>query len=123
MAHCATARWAGRLTPDNQPYRLVGWSCLLALANLIALKGKGYYIWPVYPVLYGAGAVVLERFRELRWGVCAHEGRKNRLPSRERGGTGSPRGRKLPHASRPVVASLSQGHVTRRLPTPLSTTD
>lgn len=54
-----------------RPYRLVGWSCLLAFATLIALKGKSYYIGPVYPVLYGAGAVVLERFRAPRWGVVA----------------------------------------------------
>jgi hypothetical protein len=55
-------------------YRLVGWSCLLAFVTVIALKGKAYYIGPVYPVLYGAGAAVLERFRVPRWGAVVRWG-------------------------------------------------
>lgn len=47
---------------------MVGWSCLFAFAIMLVLKGKPYYIGPIYPVLYGAGAVVLERVRWPRWG-------------------------------------------------------
>ncbi len=58
-------------SPKWKPYRLVGWSALMALITLMVLKGKSYYIGPIYPVLYGAGAVVLERFRLPRWGAIA----------------------------------------------------
>ncbi len=55
-------------------YRVVGWTALLAFLTLLALKGKGYYVGPIYPVMYGAGAVVLERFRRRRWGAIARWG-------------------------------------------------
>ncbi len=47
-------------------YRAIGWSCAGAFATLLLLQGKPYYLGPIYPVLFGAGAVVLERSR-LRW--------------------------------------------------------
>jgi hypothetical protein len=47
-------------------YRALGWSCLGALAVLLLLQGKPYYLGPVYPALFGAGAVLVERSR-LRW--------------------------------------------------------
>ena len=61
-------------SPKWKPYRLVGWSALMAFITLMVLKGKSYYIGPIYPVLYGAGAVVLERFRLPRWGAVARRG-------------------------------------------------
>ena len=42
-------------------FRMVAVSCLGALAILLALHGKGYYLLPVYPVLFGAGAAWVER--------------------------------------------------------------
>jgi hypothetical protein len=51
-------------------YRALGWSCAGALAVLLLLQGKPYYLGPVYPALLGAGAVVLERSR-LRWAFAA----------------------------------------------------
>ncbi len=56
-------------SPKWKPYRLVGWSALIVFITLMILQGKSYYIGPIYPVLYGAGAVVLERFRRPRWGA------------------------------------------------------
>ena len=47
-------------------YRALGWSCAGAFAALLVLQGKPYYLGPVYPTLFGAGAVVLER-STLRW--------------------------------------------------------
>ncbi len=55
-------------------YRLVGWTGIFAFVTLIVLHGKSYYIGPIYPVLYGAGAVILERFRVPRWGAVARWG-------------------------------------------------
>ena len=49
-----------------QRYRALGWSCLGALALLLLAHGKPYYLGPVYPALFGAGAVLLER-SALRW--------------------------------------------------------
>ena len=50
-------------------YRLMGWTCAASFVTLLLLHGKGYYIAPIYPVLFGAGAVVLERFRVPVWGA------------------------------------------------------
>jgi len=41
-------------------YRLLGWTYLVALVVFIVLKGKNYYLAPVYPVFLAAGAVVIE---------------------------------------------------------------
>lgn len=41
-------------------YRLLGWCYLVALAVFIVLKGKNYYLVPIYPILLAAGAVVIE---------------------------------------------------------------
>jgi hypothetical protein len=43
-----------------KPYRLLGWTYLAALAVFIVLKGKNYYLAPIYPVYLAAGAVVIE---------------------------------------------------------------
>lgn len=46
------------------PFRIVAIGCLGALAILLVLHGKGYYFLPVYPVLFGAGAVWAERITD-----------------------------------------------------------
>ena len=52
-----------------RPYRFLGWAYCVALTTFIVLKGKNYYLAPIYPVLLGAGAIVIdetiERFRTL----------------------------------------------------------
>jgi len=40
----------------QRPFRMVGMACLGALAILLALHGKSYYLLPVYPALVGAGS-------------------------------------------------------------------
>jgi hypothetical protein len=42
-------------------YRLLGWTFLTVLASFIALKAKNYYVVPIYPMLFAAGAIGLER--------------------------------------------------------------
>ncbi|HEX6104125.1 MAG TPA: glycosyltransferase family 39 protein [Gemmatimonadales bacterium] len=51
-------------------YRALGWACAATLLVLLLLRGKAYYAGPIYPALFGAGAVPLERTR-LRWAVAA----------------------------------------------------
>ncbi|MGZ8844658.1 MAG: hypothetical protein ACXW18_13410, partial [Pyrinomonadaceae bacterium] len=41
-------------------YRLLGLSYLIAFAAFVLLKGKNYYLAPVYPMLFAAGAVAIE---------------------------------------------------------------
>ncbi len=43
-----------------KPYRVLGWAFLTTLAVFIVLKGKDYYVTPVYPMLLAAGAVAIE---------------------------------------------------------------
>ena len=46
---------------DAGRYRLFGWTYLVVLIAFIALKAKNYYVAPIYPVLFAAGAICLER--------------------------------------------------------------
>ena len=41
-------------------YRFLGWTYLIAFAVFVALKGKNYYLGPIYPVYLAAGAVVID---------------------------------------------------------------
>jgi 4-amino-4-deoxy-L-arabinose transferase-like glycosyltransferase len=55
----------GRL---GRRYRLAGWTAILAFTTLILLHGKSYYAGPVYPVLLGAGSVMITGIKAPRWG-------------------------------------------------------
>ena len=49
-------------------YRLFGWMYLAILALMILQGAKSYYLAPVYPVLFAAGGLQLERlFQRLSW--------------------------------------------------------
>ncbi len=56
-------------------FRIVGWTCAFAFLTLLVLRGKAYYIGPIYPTLFAAGSVLichlaLERGGlPVRWGV------------------------------------------------------
>jgi hypothetical protein len=58
-------------------YREVGWTALAAFVILAALHGKSYYVGPIYPVLFAAGAVLLEGIQgrgprlALQWSAAA----------------------------------------------------
>ena len=41
-------------------YRFLGWCYLVSFTAIVVLKGKNYYLAPIYPVLLAAGAVVIE---------------------------------------------------------------
>jgi 4-amino-4-deoxy-L-arabinose transferase-like glycosyltransferase len=44
--------------------RALGWAYLLFLVEMIVLRGKMYYLTPVYPMMFAAGAVWLESVTE-----------------------------------------------------------
>jgi len=43
-----------------RPWRFLGWGYVVAFAVFVVLKGKNYYLAPVYPLLLAAGAALLE---------------------------------------------------------------
>jgi len=45
---------------QGRQFRALGWAYLVFLAELMLLHGKMYYVAPVYPMLFAAGAVWLE---------------------------------------------------------------
>jgi len=49
------------LRPPLREFRVVGVACAAAFAAVFLLRGKGYYVGPVYPTLFAAGAVWLAR--------------------------------------------------------------
>jgi hypothetical protein len=51
---------------DGRAYRFLGWTYVLVLVGMLILKGRIYYVAPIYPMLFAAGAVCMERFIEQR---------------------------------------------------------
>lgn len=43
-----------------RPYRALAWAYLVSYASFDVLHGKNYYLAPIYPMLFAAGAVMLE---------------------------------------------------------------
>ena len=63
--------WAGGViwlffSRDAGRYRLLGWTFIVVLATFIAIKAKNYYVVPIYPMLFAAGAIGLERITQGR---------------------------------------------------------
>ncbi len=46
---------------QGRPFRALGWAYIVFLAEMMFLHGKMYYLAPVYPILFAAGAVWTER--------------------------------------------------------------
>ena len=79
--------------------RVLGWTYLALLALMIAGKAKNYYLAPIYPMLFAAGAVATETWLDRRgW-------------TRAAGGRG-PRSRRS--SSRPARASLRRSSRSSR---------
>jgi Dolichyl-phosphate-mannose-protein mannosyltransferase len=51
-------------SPRLKPYRMFGWCYLAAFTVFVVLKGKVYYLAPIYPVFLAAGAIMIESFIE-----------------------------------------------------------
>jgi len=50
-------------------FRILGFTYLAFLAVMMALRGKDYYLAPIYPMLFAAGAVLWEKLSESRPGL------------------------------------------------------
>ena len=66
-------------------FRIVGWTCAFAFLILLALKGKAYYLGPIYPCLFAAGGVALEKIVSTRTRHACAPAPLADLPSHERG--------------------------------------
>jgi hypothetical protein len=53
---------------EAQPFRVLGWAFVILLTVLIALHGKDYYAAPVYPMVFAAGAIAIERLSAQKFG-------------------------------------------------------
>jgi hypothetical protein len=53
-------------------YRVLGVAFMFVFAALMLLKGKNYYVSPVYPMLFAAGSVAFEGVTKLRWRPARH---------------------------------------------------
>lgn len=61
--------WSLLISRRGRQYRALGWAYLLALGALLLTGGRFYYLLPVYPMLFAAGAVAIDRWRlRPRWG-------------------------------------------------------
>ena len=54
---------------EAKPFRFLGFTYLIFLAIMMALHGKDYYLAPIYPMLFAAGAVFWEKLTEPRPGL------------------------------------------------------
>jgi len=52
-------------------YRVLGWCFLVVMGTLMAMKAKNYYVTPVYPMLFAAGAIGFESLTALSLGYAA----------------------------------------------------
>ncbi len=52
---------------DGRRYRVIAIAYLITLAEFMFMHGKHYYLAPVYPMLFAAGAVAVERLFAIRW--------------------------------------------------------
>jgi hypothetical protein len=53
---------------EGKPYRALGWTYLVVLGLLLLMGGRVYYLYPAYPMLFGGGAVLVEKaLRRPRW--------------------------------------------------------
>jgi|SRR5579872_1790870 len=47
-----------------RPYRVLGWSYLVSYTAIFLQHGKNYYLAPIYPMLFAAGAMALDSWLE-----------------------------------------------------------
>jgi hypothetical protein len=73
----AAPLWIGGLAwlaiaRNARPWRFVVFTYLVFLGTMMAMHAKNYYVAPLYPVLFAAGAVALDRFTRRGWPSIAY---------------------------------------------------
>ncbi len=58
---CLAGLWFFLRQPRNgERYRYLGWTYLFILSEFLIFRGRIYYLAPIYPMLFAAGAVLIE---------------------------------------------------------------
>ena len=57
---CLAGLWYFLASREGMPFRFLGWTYLLLLAEMLILRGRIDHLAPIYPMLFAAGAVVIE---------------------------------------------------------------
>jgi hypothetical protein len=57
---CIAGLWHFLRSPAGKSYSFLGWTYFFLLAELLILRGRIYYLAPIYPMLLAAGAVAIE---------------------------------------------------------------
>jgi hypothetical protein len=57
---------------DGERFRALGWTWVISFILFVALKGKDYYLAPVYPMLFAGGAVAIENFLAASPDIAKH---------------------------------------------------
>ena len=54
-------------TREGRRYRVIGFTFLIFFLELLVMKGKDYYVAPIYPIVFAAGGVLWERLTRVRF--------------------------------------------------------
>jgi len=57
---CLAGLWFFLWSPRGAAYRFLGWTYLFLLLEFLVFRGRIYYLAPIYPMLFAAGAVAIE---------------------------------------------------------------
>jgi hypothetical protein len=57
---CLAGLWFFLGSLQGKTFRFLGWTYCFLLAEFLILRGRIYYLAPIYPVLFAAGAVAIE---------------------------------------------------------------
>jgi Dolichyl-phosphate-mannose-protein mannosyltransferase len=57
---CLAGLWYFLFSRDGKGVRFLGWTYLFLVAEFLIFRGRIYYLAPVYPMLFAAGAVAVE---------------------------------------------------------------
>jgi hypothetical protein len=73
----AAPLWIGGLAwlafaRNARPWRFIVFTYLLFLGMMMAMHAKDYYVAPIYPVLFAAGAVALGRLTQRAWPLVVY---------------------------------------------------
>jgi len=61
---CLAGLWFFLRSREGLEYRFLGWTYVFLLAEFLILRGRIYYLAPIYPMLFAAGAVAIEMWIE-----------------------------------------------------------
>jgi len=57
---CIAGLWFFLRCREGETFRFLGWTYCFLLAEFLILRGRIYYLAPIYPMLFAAGAVAIE---------------------------------------------------------------